>query len=190
MKRILDVYFCWRDLAIDDVVKVSSLHIERVRVLLQLHCNLIAVCFVHLPPYFTFLCVFVQRLAVSLSSTKWLPSGIVVAVHRFYGQVKVGTYAKAADPNCDLLHICGDAPQHACTLSSPDVCLFAELVGWHCRPAVCVSTYMCTLHSIVLCRRWKFLNVPESDTRSCSGRSSCARPQRSRHHRLEADLLE
>ena len=59
VKRILDVYFCWRDLAIDDVVKVSSLHIKRVRVLLQLHCNLIAICFVHLPPSFTFLFAFV-----------------------------------------------------------------------------------------------------------------------------------
>ena len=146
MKRILDVYFCWRDLAIDDVVKVSSLHIERMRVLLQLHCNLIAVCFAHRPPSFTFPSVLVQRLSVSLSSTKWLPSRIVKAVLRFYSQVKLGIDAKAAYPNCDLLHICGDAPQHACTLPSPDVCVFAELVGWHCRPPVCVSTYMCTLH--------------------------------------------
>ena len=29
VKRILDVYFCWRDLPTDDVVKVSLLHIER-----------------------------------------------------------------------------------------------------------------------------------------------------------------
>ena len=121
----------------------------------QLHCNLIAVGFVHLPPSVTFLFVLVQRLAASLSSTKWLLSRIVVAVHRFYGQVKVDTDAKAADPNCDLLHICGDAPQHACILPSPDVWLFAELVGWNCCPAVCVSTYMCTLHYIVLCRRWQ-----------------------------------
>ena len=130
----------------------------------------------------------VQRLAVSISSTKWLPSRIVVAVHRFYGQIKVGTDAKAADPNCDLLHICGDAPQHACTLPSPGVCLFAELVGWHYRPAVCVSTYV---HPS-LDRSLPPLagSRCSSDTRSCSGRSSCARPQRSRHHRLEADLLE
>ena len=60
----------------------------------------------------------------------------LVAVHRFYGQVKVGTDTKAADPNCDLLGIRGDAPLPACTLPSPDVCLFSELVGWHCRPTV------------------------------------------------------
>ena len=175
MKRILDVYFCWHDLAIDDVVKISSLHIERVRVLLQLHCNLIAVCFVHLPPSSTFLFVLVQRLAVSLSSTKWLPSRIVVAVYRFYGQVKVDTDAKAADPNCDLLYICRDAPQHACTLSSLDVCLFAELVGWNCRLCVDINVHPSVDRSLPPLGG----SQCSSDTRSCSGRTSCARPQRS-----------
>ena len=136
VKRSLDIHFCWCDLPIHDVVEISRLYIERVRVLLQLLFNLIAACHVHLPPSFTFLFVLVLHLAFSLSSTKWLLPRIFVAVHLFYGQVKVGTDTKAADPNCDLLGIRGDAPQPACTLPPPDVCLFSELVGWHCRPTV------------------------------------------------------
>ena len=89
------------------------------------------------------------RRAFSVSSTKWLLPRFVVAVHPFNGQIKVGTDAKAADPNCDLLSIYGDASQPACTRPSPDVRLFSELVGWHCRPAVKVTKYMCTLHLAV-----------------------------------------
>ena len=141
VKCILDIHFCWCDLPSHDVVEFSWLYIERVRVLLQLLCNLIAVCLVHLPPSFTFLFVIVLHLAFSPSSTKWLLLRMFVAVHSFYGQVNVGTDTKAADPNCDLLGIRGGAPQPACTLPSPDVCLFSELVPpseWRhtCAPSI------------------------------------------------------
>ena len=55
--------------------------------------------------------------------------------NRFYDQVKVGTDAKTADPNCDLLGIRGDAPQPTCTLPSPDEqCMFVLRIGrlTHC----------------------------------------------------------
>ena len=171
MKRILDVYFCWRDLSIDDVVKVSSLHIERVRVLLQLHCNLIAVCSVHLPPSFTVLFVLVQRLAFSLSSTKWLR----LALHR---RPKLRLAPHLWRCPSTLLH------------PSLTLCMFVRRIGRLALPSrrLCVDIYV---HPSL------YRSLPplagsqcSSDTRSCSGRSSCARPQRIRHHRLEADLLE
>ena len=183
MKRILDVYFCWRDLAIDDVVKVRSLHIERVRVLLQLHCNLIAVCFVHLPPSFTFLFVLVQRLAVSISSSKWLPSRIVVAVHRMsrsrWAQtLKLPTQTATCStfvemplntpaPFPRLMYVC--SPNRSASTLCVDIYVHPSLD----RSLPPLAGSQCS-----------------SDTRSCSGRSSCARPQISRHLRLEADLLE
>ena len=144
-----------------------------MRVILQLLCNIIAVC-LSSSAVFTFLCVLIlPRRAFSLSSTKWLLPLIFVAVHCLYGQVNVSTAAKAADQNCDLLGIRGDSPQPANTFPSPDVCFFSELVGRlsdgiHVHPS--------------LGRSWSPLagSQRSSDTRSCSGRTSCARPQRSR----------
>ena len=187
MKRILDVYFCWRDLVIDDVVKVSSLHIEMVRVLLQLHCNLIAVCFVHLPPSFTFLFVLVQRLAVSLSSTKWLPSRIVVAVHRFYGQVKVAQTLKLPTQTAT----CSTFVEMPLNMPAPfHHLMYVCSPNWSAStavpPSVCRHVHPSLDRSLPPLAGFQC----SSDTRSCSGRSSCARTQRSRHHRLEADLLE
>ena len=186
MKRILDVYFCWCDLAIDDGVKVSSLHIERVRVLLQLHCNLIAVCFVHLPPSFTFLFVLVQRLAVSISSTKCFPPTsswqyiASMARSRWAQTLKLPTQTATCStfvemplhtlaPFTRLMHVC--SPNWSAGTAVP--------------PSLCRHIFAPFTRSFFAAvgRFSMFL-------RSCSGRSSCARPQRSRYHRLEADLLE
>ena len=89
-----------------------------------------------------------------ISSTQWLLHHIFVAVHRFYGLVKLGTVAKAADPNCDLLGSRGYASQPACTTRpSPDICVFSELVGWHCRHAVPTSEWRHTCAPFI----WSFL---------------------------------
>ena len=147
--------------------------------LLQLLCNRIAVCLVHIPQSFTFLFVLVPRLAFSPSCTKWLRARIVVAVHRFYDQVTVGTDCKAADSNCDLLGIRGDDPQPACTLPSPDVqCMFVLRIG---RLRLRSRRLSDNIHvHPLLSRSWSSLagSQRSSDTRSCSGRSSCARQPR------------
>ena len=75
VRRIMDTYFCWRDLPIDDVVKVSSFHIEMVRVILQLRCNRIAVS---LPWFRSLTCLCVTNYhpcvcTVSYINTSWIP---------------------------------------------------------------------------------------------------------------------
>ena len=82
--------------------------------LLQLLCNSIAACLAHFSH--SSLCLF---FVLHSPSIKWLLPRIFLAVHRFYDQVKVGTCAKVADPNCHLFGIRGDASQPACTLPSP-----------------------------------------------------------------------
>ena len=178
MKRILDVYFCWRDLAIDDVVKVSSLHIERVRVLLQLHCNLIAVCFVHLPPSFTFLFVPVQRLAVPPNGFPPASSWLYIASmarSRWAQTLKLPTQTATCSTFVEM------------PLNTPVP--FPRLM-YVCSPSRRLSVDIYVHPSLDRSLPLLAGSQCSSDTRSCSGRSSCARPQRSRHHRLEADLLE
>ena len=110
-------------------------------------------------------------------------------VNHFYDQVKVSTDARAAHPNCDLLGIREDSPQPTCTIPTPGVCLFSELVGWQCRPYDRVTTH--NVHPSV-CRSWpplQFLNDSQipghvAGVVHVPGRKEVG------HHRIEADLLE
>ena len=146
MKRILDVYFCCRDLAIDDVVKVSSLHIDRVRVLLQLHCNLIAVCFVHLPPLSpSSLCLFNVLPSPSVPPNGFPPASswqyiASMARSRWAQTLKLPTQTATCSTFVEML------------LNTPApfprlmyVCSPNWSAGTAVPPSVC-RKYMCTLH--------------------------------------------
>ena len=131
----------------------------------------------HLP-----LCDCSQSCILPQFHYKWLlppHPRIFVAVHRFYGQVKAGTDAKAADPK---LRLAGHSWRFPSTRLHPSLawCMSVLRIGRLARPSRRLSD---DIHvNPTLGRSWPPLTGSQrsSDNRSCSRRSSCARPQRSR----------
>ena len=182
MKRILKVYFCWRELPIDDAVITS----ERVRMLLQFLTMLlrsVSHIFRRLRP--SSLCLFPVLDSPPVPPTGLSPASlwqyiVFIAWSRWAHTLKLPTQTATCSAFVEM-PLNPPAPIHR---------LFVLRIG---RLALRCRRLSDNIHvHPSLGRYWPPLagSQRSSDIRSCSRRSSCARTQRSGVRRLEADLPE